>query len=71
MDERVRMKCRENGHRWVEAMSGWRPPVQFCKRWFCHAARPDPLLPPEVRDALEVQIRRGEIPQVEPPRVLP
>lgn len=62
-----RLRCRKKGHRWIESFNGWRPPVQFCRRWFCPAARPDPLLPIEVQAALDGRIATGEIPEIEYP----
>lgn len=66
-----RLRCRKHGHRWMETINGFRFPVQFCSRWFCAAARPDPMLPVELQAALDQQIAGGTIPQITAPRVLP
>jgi len=66
-----RPRCHKRGHRWIEWLGGWRCPVQFCKRWGCRAARPDPILPLEVQAALDGAIANGTIPQITAPRVLP
>ena len=52
----MRRRCVRRGHRWAETLNGWRPPVQFCARWGCDAARPDPTLPGEMKGALDWEI---------------
>jgi hypothetical protein len=55
----------------MESFNDFRPPVQFCRRWGCRAARPDPMLPVELQAALDQEIAGGTIPEVGFPRVLP
>lgn len=55
----------------METINDFRFPVQFCKRWGCRAARPDPMLPVASQAALDRAIAGGTIPQITAPRVLP
>jgi hypothetical protein len=53
---KIRRKCVLKGHKYIESINGYRSPYQFCARWFCDGAQPDPhlvemgILPAEIPD---------------------
>ncbi len=57
----MRRRCVKHGHRWVKYVDGYRFPVQFCGRWFCRAARPDPMLPLDLQAKIDQDIAAGTI----------
>ena len=54
----MRRKCRKYQHRWIVTVDGHRPPWQFCKRWFCDGAQPDPNLSLETQMLMRIERMR-------------